>query len=63
MIADNTLGKLPLFRISLSIPKGSLVAVVGQIGSGKSSLIQAMLGEMTKLNGSVKLSVSTWNGF
>lgn len=33
--------------ISLSIPKGGQVyAVVGPVGSGKSSLLQALIGEM-----------------
>ena len=44
-------------RISLSVPDGSLVAVVGQVGAGKSSLISAMLGEMDKLQGSINLTV------
>ena len=35
-----------LDSISLSVKKGSLVAVVGQVGAGKSSLLAAMLGEM-----------------
>ncbi|TFK49961.1 multidrug resistance-associated ABC transporter [Heliocybe sulcata] len=39
--------------LHLKIPRGSFVAVVGQIGSGKSSLLQAMLGEMRKTRGSV----------
>ena len=38
--------KLCLQNISLEIPKRSLVAIVGQVGSGKSSLLSAMLGEM-----------------
>ena len=38
--------KLCLENISFEIPKGSLVAVVGQVGSGKSSLLSAILGEM-----------------
>ena len=37
--------------INLRIKEGSLVAVVGQVGCGKSSLISAMLGEMHKLSG------------
>ena len=38
---------------------GELVAVVGQVGAGKSSLIQAVLGEMEKLDGNVNINVST----
>ncbi|KAG0270358.1 hypothetical protein DFQ27_008373 [Actinomortierella ambigua] len=33
--------------IHLHIPRGSLVAVVGPVGAGKSSLLQAMVGSMT----------------
>ncbi|XP_078738358.1 ATP-binding cassette sub-family C member 2-like [Lampetra fluviatilis] len=44
--------------LSLVIPFGSLVAVVGQVGSGKSSLIAAMLGEMERLHGSIELKGS-----
>ncbi|KAF8175919.1 P-loop containing nucleoside triphosphate hydrolase protein [Mycena galopus ATCC 62051] len=35
-----------LHDISLSIPRGSLAAVVGRVGSGKSSLLQGLIGEM-----------------
>lgn len=35
-----------LKAINLSIARGSLVAVVGAVGSGKSSLIMAILGQM-----------------
>ena len=41
-----------LTNISLAIPKGSLVAVVGSVGSGKSSLLYALLGEMEKVGDS-----------
>lgn len=36
---------------------GSLVAVVGTVGSGKSSLLQALLGEMEKIKGTVTIKV------
>ncbi|XP_076819725.1 multidrug resistance-associated protein 1-like isoform X2 [Clavelina lepadiformis] len=44
--------------INLSVPKGSLIAVVGQVGSGKSSLINSLLGNMEKLNGKVSVKGS-----
>lgn len=45
----------------MSIPDGSLVAVVGHVGSGKSSLLSALLGEMEKIEGSVAVKVHTHN--
>ncbi|XP_048129679.1 ABC transporter C family member 13 isoform X2 [Rhodamnia argentea] len=40
-------------HVSLAIPKGSLVAVIGEVGSGKSSLLNAILGEMRLICGSI----------
>lgn len=42
--------------VNIKIPAGKLVAVVGQVGSGKSSLLSALLGEMDKLSGSVNVN-------
>ena len=47
-------GEPPVLKdINLEVKLGKLVAVVGSVGSGKSSLIAAMLGEMEKVTGSV----------
>lgn len=40
-------------NINLDIPRGSLVAFVGPVGSGKSSLLQGLIGEMRRTEGSV----------
>lgn len=37
-----------LRNINLQIPRGALVAVVGPVGSGKSLLLQAMVGNMSR---------------
>lgn len=42
-----------LSKINMRIARGSLVAVVGPVGSGKSSLLQAMIGNMTLSHGKV----------
>ena len=42
---------LALKNVNLTVAKGELVMVVGQVGSGKSSLLSAMLGEMVCKNG------------
>uniref|UniRef100_A0A8C2GUF4 ABC-type glutathione-S-conjugate transporter n=1 Tax=Cyprinus carpio TaxID=7962 RepID=A0A8C2GUF4_CYPCA len=47
-----------LKRISVRVPCGSLVAVVGHVGSGKSSLLSAMLGETEKRSGAISGSIA-----
>ncbi|XP_037363447.1 multidrug resistance-associated protein 1 isoform X2 [Talpa occidentalis] len=44
--------------ITFSVPEGSLVAVVGQVGCGKSSLLSALLAEMDKVEGHVAVKGS-----
>lgn len=39
--------------INISIPTGKLVAIVGEVGSGKSSILAALLGEIPKIRGRV----------
>uniref|UniRef100_A0A8C0VLB2 Multidrug resistance-associated protein 1 n=1 Tax=Cyanistes caeruleus TaxID=156563 RepID=A0A8C0VLB2_CYACU len=46
------------FSINFTVPEGSLVAVVGQVGCGKSSLLSALLGEMDKKEGYVAVKGS-----
>ncbi|KAL1740116.1 P-loop containing nucleoside triphosphate hydrolase protein [Schizophyllum fasciatum] len=50
----------PVFQVkdvNLHIPRGQLVAIVGSTGSGKTSLIQGLVGEMRKVEGTV-----VWGG-
>lgn len=44
--------------VDLRVEPGQLVAVVGSVGAGKSSLVSALLGEMTKNAGRVIVNVS-----
>lgn len=43
--------KLTLTDINLKIKKGTLVGIVGKIGSGKSSLLDALVGELEARKG------------
>ncbi|WLF81435.1 ATP-binding cassette glutathione S-conjugate transporter ycf1 [Lodderomyces elongisporus] len=47
--------KVALSSINLSSRKGQLDCIVGKVGSGKSSIIQAILGDLYKLDGEVAL--------
>jgi ABC-type multidrug transport system fused ATPase/permease subunit len=53
-----------LKNISTVIPAGALTAIVGPVGSGKSVLLQTLMGEITPTRGRVSLSadVSLANG-
>ncbi|KAJ2926057.1 hypothetical protein H1R20_g11027, partial [Candolleomyces eurysporus] len=42
-----------LKELKLSVPKGAFVGIVGRIGSGKSSVLQAIIGEMRKTQGQI----------
>ena len=39
--------------ISMEIQRGTLVALVGPVGSGKTSLLQGLIGEMRKTSGNI----------
>ena len=45
-------------RLNLRVRSGELVAVVGATGSGKSSLLSAIIGQMSKVQGTVNVNVS-----
>jgi ABC-type multidrug transport system fused ATPase/permease subunit len=47
---------LALSRINLGISEGEFIVIVGAVGSGKSSLLKALLGEVRQLSGTVKLN-------
>ena len=43
--------------ISLEVPQGSIVSLIGANGAGKSTLLKAMLGLLTVISGSVKFYI------
>ncbi|XP_028843807.1 canalicular multispecific organic anion transporter 2 isoform X2 [Denticeps clupeoides] len=47
-----------LHNINVMVPQGSLLAVVGPVGCGKSSLVSALLGEMERLEGQISVKGS-----
>ena len=47
-----------LNNITMRVNKNKLIAVVGQVGSGKSSLLSAILGDMIKTDGTVNVNGS-----
>uniref|UniRef100_A0A6G1SLE4 ABC-type glutathione-S-conjugate transporter n=1 Tax=Aceria tosichella TaxID=561515 RepID=A0A6G1SLE4_9ACAR len=47
-----------LRNVSMQVKKGSFVAIVGQVASGKSSLISSILGEMYRISGRLNISGS-----
>ena len=49
--------KLIYFSINLSIPEGHLVAIVGPVGAGKSSMASTLLGETVRRQGSTVVNV------
>ncbi|ANM61736.1 multidrug resistance-associated protein 11 [Arabidopsis thaliana] len=49
---------LTIKQVSLRVPKGSFVAVIGEVGSGKTSLLNSLLGEMRCVHGSILLNGS-----
>ncbi|KAL3679834.1 hypothetical protein R1sor_022790 [Riccia sorocarpa] len=52
---DSEADLLAVKDLTLRIPKGACYAVCGGVGSGKSSLLYCIMGELQKLTGSAKL--------
>lgn len=44
--------------ISMEIPQGQLTAIVGPVGTGKTSLLEALIGEMRRTHGEVRFKGS-----
>ncbi len=58
---DDAPGDQPfgLQGIDLAIPRGAFACIVGRVGSGKSSLLQGLIGEMKRTNGDVVFGGNT----
>ena len=52
-----------LKNLNLEVKKGNLVAIVGAVGSGKSSLLSGIIGEMKKLNEDGKIYINGSTAF
>lgn len=60
----NSAGDEPVLRdIDLTIARGSLVLILGRVGSGKTSLLNSILGELNKTSGSINVRQVVENGF
>lgn len=60
---DDENGEECLKNINLEIKKGDITAIVGTVGSGKSSLLASILGEMHKTSGKVRILVYNFLSF
>ncbi|KAJ3073805.1 Multidrug resistance-associated protein 1 [Podochytrium sp. JEL0797] len=55
--------KPTLSSLNFSIPQGSLVAIVGAVGSGKSSLLSALIGQLKPTHPSTRVTFSAAVGY
>ncbi|CAK9175317.1 unnamed protein product [Ilex paraguariensis] len=56
---DDEGGEVVVKNLNFEINKGELAAIVGTVGSGKSSLLASILGEMHKISGRVRVCGTT----
>ncbi|GFN76447.1 multidrug resistance-associated protein 7-like [Plakobranchus ocellatus] len=54
--SENIGGSQDLVDISFKLVKGHLLGVIGKVGSGKSSLLSAIVGEMNRTGGTIEVS-------
>ncbi|CAL7934283.1 unnamed protein product [Xylocopa violacea] len=45
-----------LYDINITVPKGHLIGIMGKVGSGKSLLLDGILGEIVKVHGNIAMS-------
>lgn len=50
-----------LSGVDVHLKKGQFIGVIGQVGSGKTAFLQAIIGDMIKLNG--KISINNTEGY
>ena len=58
---DKNSEKESLKNIDMNVSKGELVAVIGKVGSGKSSFLSAILGEMSCKTGKIRNNSETYS--
>ncbi|KAJ3290611.1 hypothetical protein HDU76_007375, partial [Blyttiomyces sp. JEL0837] len=61
--ASPSIDRITLRNIDISIPKGALVAIVGSVGSGKSSLLSAIVGQLKPVDEHAKVIFSGSVGY
>ncbi|KAI8818466.1 P-loop containing nucleoside triphosphate hydrolase protein [Fimicolochytrium jonesii] len=57
--AESAAEPFQLTDVSLEIPRGALVGVVGPVGSGKTSLLSALVGDLRKVGGKASVHGTT----